>query len=48
MLIDHGMDSVTAVINTILIITLLQIGSNFNSAFGMIAATMPFYYAIIE
>lgn len=48
MLIDHGMDSITAVINTMLMQTMLQIGSNFNSVFSMIAATLPFYYAVIE
>lgn len=59
MLIDHGMDSITAVINTMLITTLVQtgmtilffsvtIGNNMICILGLLAATMPFYYAVLE
>ena len=48
MLIDHGMDSITAVINTMLIQVMLQVGNNFLCVFSMIAATQPFYFAIME
>lgn len=48
MLIDHGMDSITAVINTMIIQVMLQVGNNFLCVFSMIAATQPFYFAVLE
>lgn len=49
MLLDHGLDSITAVINTMILGKVVQIGDS--PLIGMIAmtvTTLPFYYTIIE
>jgi ethanolaminephosphotransferase len=48
MLIDHGMDSITTVIMTLLTQVMVQVGSNFDAVITMVSATLPFYFAIIE
>lgn len=47
MLLDHGLDSVTAVINNFILQKLLQMG-NERSLFGLLLSTMPFYFAMLE
>lgn len=48
MLLDHGIDSVTAVINNFILQRVLMSGNNINGMFAMIISTMPFYFAVIE
>lgn len=48
MLLDHGMDSVTAVINNFILQRVLQVGNCYYNLFCMLVSTMPFYFAMIE
>ena len=48
MLLDHGMDSVTAVINNFLLQRVMQIGNNYFCLIGLLVSTMPFYFAMLE
>lgn len=48
MLLDHGIDSVTAVINNLILQRVLISGNNIYGMMAMIVSTMPFYFAVIE
>lgn len=48
MLLDHGMDSVTAVINNFILQRVLQIDNCYMNLFGLLVSTMPFYFAVLE
>jgi ethanolaminephosphotransferase len=49
MLLDHGLDSVTAVLNTIILGRIVQVGDKpILGVLAMTVSTLPFYHAIIE
>ncbi|CDW86468.1 cdp-alcohol phosphatidyltransferase family protein [Stylonychia lemnae] len=48
MLIDHGMDSITAFVCILIIQTLVQVGNNYSAIISLTASTLPFYFATIE
>jgi ethanolaminephosphotransferase len=48
MLLDHGMDSVTAVINNFILQRVMNIGNCYLNLFAMLVSTMPFYFAVLE
>ncbi len=48
MLLDHGIDSVTAVINNLILQRVLMVGNNIYGMMAMIVSTMPFYFAVLE
>ena len=48
MLLDHGMDSVTAVIENFVIQRVLQIGNGYMNMIALLISTMPFYFAQLE
>lgn len=48
MLLDHGMDSVTTVINNFIIQRTLQLGNCYVNIIGMLVTSIPFYFAVLE
>jgi ethanolaminephosphotransferase len=48
MLLDHGLDSVTAVINNFILQRVMQMGNGPYNMWGLIVSTMPFYLAMLE
>ena len=49
MLLDHGLDSLTVVLNTFILGRIVQIGdSPLIGVIAMTVSTMPFYYAMLE
>ena len=48
MLLDHGIDSFTAVLNNLILQRILRCGNNFHGMLAMVVSTMPFYFAVIE
>lgn len=48
MLLDHGIDSFTAVLNNLILQRILRSGNNVHGMLAMIVSTMPFYFAVIE
>lgn len=48
MLLDHGMDAVTAVVNNFILQRVMQTGNGDRNMLGMLVSTMPFYYAMLQ
>lgn len=48
MLLDHGMDAVTTVVNNFLLQRLVGVGNSYICIFAMLITTMPFYFAMLE
>jgi ethanolaminephosphotransferase len=48
MLLDHGMDSVTTVVNNFIIQRVLQLGNCYVNMIGMLVSSVPFYFAVLE